>query len=289
MRLLTFEKAGRPALGIARGERVIDLGALDPDTPADWAAVFAEGGLERLRGLAANVPEEQTVPRDGLHLLPPIPAPPKILCVGLNYMAHAQETGSRLPTDPIFFTRFPSTLVGDGEAMVCPRASEQFDYEGELVAVIGREGRHIPKERALEHVVGYSIFNDGSLRDFQKKGRQWTLGKNFDATGGFGPEIVTSDELPAAASGLSIQTRLNGEVVQDGRTDDLIFDIPTLIATASEVMTLQPGTIIVTGTPPGVGMAREPQLWMKAGDVVSVTIEGIGTLSNPIIDEHVAG
>jgi 2-keto-4-pentenoate hydratase/2-oxohepta-3-ene-1,7-dioic acid hydratase in catechol pathway len=289
MRLLTFEKAGRPALGIARGERVVDLDGLDPAMPADWATVFAEDSLERLRALAASVTDERTVPRDGMGLMPPIPAPAKILCVGLNYKAHAEETGMKFPTDPIFFTRFPSTLVADGAPLVRPRASDEFDYEGELVAVIGREGRHISRERALEHVIGYSIFNDGSLRDFQKKGRQWTLGKNFDATGGFGPEIVTADDLPAGGAGLHIETRLNGEVVQEGRTDDLIFDIPALIAAASEVMTLEPGTILVTGTPPGVGMARTPPLWMKPGDIVSVAIETIGTLTNPVIAEGEAG
>lgn len=294
MRLLTFERpapgpagaAGEPALGVVRGDRVVDVAALDPGMPRDWPGVFAAGRLGELAGLAGRAQEAETLARESLRLLAPIPAPPKILCVGLNYMAHARETGSRLPEMPIFFVRFPSSLVAHGEPLVRPRASTQFDYEGELAVVIGRGGRHIAKADALAHVAGYSIFNDGSLRDFQKKGRQWTLGKNFDATGGFGPEIVTADELPRGGAGLALETRLNGEVVQEGRTDDLIFDVPTLIAAASEVMTLEPGTTFITGTPPGVGMAREPQLWMQPGDTVAVTIEGIGTLTNPVVAEE---
>ena len=285
MYLVSFDKNGHPTPGILRGDRVVDLTALDPALACDWPVLFAQDNLERLRALAESVPAAQTVPLDGLTLLPPIPAPPKILCVGLNYRAHAAETGAKIPQTPIFFTRFASTLVGHDQPMIRPAASEQFDYEGELVALIGREAKHVPPERALDHVIGYSIFNEGSLRDYQKAGKQWTLGKNCDASGPFGPWIVTADALPAGASGLRIETRIDGELFQEGRTDDLIFDVAHLVSKASEVMTLEPGTIFVTGTPPGVGLAREPQRWLHPGETVSVTIEGIGTLTNPVVAE----
>lgn len=285
MRLITFDKNGRPALGIVRGDRVADISALDPDVPQDWATVFATGVLERLRVMSESVPEDRLIPYEGLRLLPPIPRPPKLLCVGLNYTDHAAETGAKIPSIPIFFIRFPSSIVGHGEPLVMPKASDNFDFEAELVIVIGHEGRHIPKERALDHVAGYSCFNDGSLRDFQKRTVQWTMGKNFDKSGSFGPEIVTADALPAGANGLKIGTRLNGEVVQDGNTRDMIFDVATLVEAASEVMTLEPGTVIATGTPAGVGLGRKPPLWMKPGDTVEVEIEGIGTLRNKVVAE----
>lgn len=285
MRLVTFDKGGRPAPGIRREGRVVDLTALFPDLARDWSTLFAEDNLERLRERADGVAWSDTIPLEALTLLPPIPAPPKILCVGLNYRAHAAETGAKIPETPIFFSRYASSLTGHGQPMVRPAASEQFDYEGELVAVIGRTAKHVPPERALDHVVGYSIFNEGSVRDYQKAGKQWTLGKNADASGPFGPHIVTADELPTGASGLHLETHIDGERVQEGRTDDLIFDVAHLVSKASEVMTLEPGTIFVTGTPPGVGLAREPQRWLRAGETVSVTIEGIGTLSNPVVDE----
>ena len=285
MRLLSFDKQGRPTPGIARDGRVLDLSALDPEMPRDWATLLAEDNLERLRALAEHAPAEHWVPRDGLRLTLPIPQPPKILCAGLNYLSHAREVGMELPKHPILFTRYPSSLVADGEPLVRPRASEKYDYESELVAVIGRSARGVPAARALDHVIGYSILNDGSLRDFQKKGGQWTLGKNFDRSGSFGPEIVTADELPNGAHGLSISATLNGETVQNGTTDDLIFDVARLVEAASEVMTLEPGTIIATGTPPGVGMARTPPLWLKPGDEIACTVEGIGTLTNAVVAE----
>lgn len=285
MRLLTFDKGGRPAPGIRREDRVVDLSAVEADIPRDWATLFAEDNLERLRALADSAPHDRTVPVDGLTLLPPIPVPPKILAVGLNYRAHAEEQGAKIPQTPIFFVRFPSSLVGHGQPIVRPSVSEEYDYEAELVAVIGRAAKHVPPERALDHVVGYAICNDGSVRDYQKAGKQWTLGKNADASGSFGPHIVTADELPPGASGLRITTHIDGECLQDGRTDDLIFDVAHLVSKASEVMTLEPGTIIVTGTPPGVGFAREPRRWLKPGETVTVAIEGIGELTNRVVDE----
>jgi 2-keto-4-pentenoate hydratase/2-oxohepta-3-ene-1,7-dioic acid hydratase in catechol pathway len=183
------------------------------------------------------------------------------------------------------FARFSSSLIGHKAPLIRPRVSAQFDYEGELVAVIGRSGRRIPKAEALDHVVGYSIFNDASVRDYQLRTTQWTVGKNFDGTGAFGPWLVTPDELPPGASGLKLQTRLQGQVVQQASTADLIFDIAALVSLLSEAFTLEAGDVIVTGTPSGVGFARKPPLFMKAGDTCEVEIEGIGTLINPVVDE----
>ena len=285
MHLLTFDNNGTPAPAILRDGRIIDLTALDTRIARDWPTLFGDPGLERLSALADRAPADACRALDDVTHLPPIPAPPKILCVGLNYRAHAAETGAKIPQTPIFFTRFASSLVGHGQPMIRPSASEQFDYEGELVAVIGRRCKHVSPEVALDYVAGYSIFNDGSVRDYQKAGKQWTLGKNADGSGPFGPHIVTAEELPRGASGLRIETRVDGVLLQEGRTDDLIFDIAHLVSKASEVMTLEPGTIFVTGTPPGVGLAREPQRWLRPGERVEVLIEGIGTLSNIVVDE----
>ena len=231
---------------------------------------------ERLRAAPLLDPDTITV-------MPPLSAPGKIICIGLNYADHSAESGFAVPSYPTVFGRFASGLIGHGAPMVVPRQSPQLDFEGELVAVIGRGGRDIPADRALEHVAGYSIFNDGSIRDYQFKSPQWTVGKNFDDTGAFGPAYVPASALPPGARGLRLQTRLNGEVVQDASTDDMIFDVATLIATLSEAMALQTGDLIVTGTPAGVGVARKPPLFMKAGDVCEVEIEGIGILRNPVV------
>lgn len=219
-------------------------------------------------------------------LLPLISRPPKIFCVGLNYLDHAAESPYKdKPTYPAVFPRYATSLVAHGQPMIRPTVSEQFDYEGELVVVIGKGGRHIGKPDALSHVAGYSIFNEGSIRDYQFKSPQWTIGKNFDGTGAFGPVLVTPDELPQGASGLSIETRLNGQVMQKGNTADLLFPVPDLIATISEAITLEPGDVIVTGTPAGIGWARKPPIFMKEGDICEIEIEGIGLLRNRVRDE----
>ena len=191
-------------------------------------------------------------------------------------------------TYPTIFARFASSLIGHGAPILRPAASVQLDYEGEMVAVIGKGGRHIAKNQALDHVIGYSIFNDASIRDFQTKSPQWTVGKNFDGTGAFGPVFVTADELPPGGKGLRIQTRLNGEIVQNASTDDMIFDVVSLISIISEAITLEPGDILVTGTPSGVGVARKPQLFMKHGDICEVELEGVGILSNVVADDVAA-
>jgi acylpyruvate hydrolase len=222
-----------------------------------------------------------------LKFLPPLNMPPKIVCVGLNYAEHSRETGNQVPSYPTIFVRFATSLIGHEQPMIRPTVSEQLDFEGELVAIIGKGGRHITKAAALDHVLGYSLFNDGSIRDYQRKTPQWTIGKNFDGTGSFGPWIVTADQLPPGCSGLNLQTRLNGTVVQKASTNDLIFDVATLISTLSESFTLSRGDVIVTGTPSGVGAARKPPLWMKPGDVCEVEVDRVGILRNTIVDEAV--
>ncbi len=244
-----------------------------------------QGGRTALEAAAEVLKEGIAIDLDRVVLLPPLSMPGKIICVGLNYVDHSVESGFIPPDYPTIFARFTSSLAGAGGPIIRPRVSDQLDYEGEMVAVIGTGGRHIPEEDALEHVIGYSIFNDASVRDYQKKSPQWTIGKNFDNTGAFGPWLVTDDELPPGGKGLRIQTRLNGRVVQDASTDDMIFGVAKLISILSEAMTLSSGDIIVSGTPAGVGMARTPPLFMKDGDVCEVDIEGIGLLRNNVKNE----
>jgi 2-keto-4-pentenoate hydratase/2-oxohepta-3-ene-1,7-dioic acid hydratase in catechol pathway len=226
----------------------------------------------------------QTIDLSEIRILPPVPKPPKILCVGLNYDDHLEESGLKKPLYPEMFARFATSLIAHGEPIRRPRESSMLDYEAELAVVIGRGGRRIPRDRALDHVAGYSLFNDATLRDFQLRTPQWTIGKNFDATGAFGPWLVTPDALPAAARGLRIQGRLNGRVMQDSRTELLIFSVPALIEMISVAMSLEPGDVIITGTPGGVGAARKPPVFMQPGDVFEVEIDGIGVLSNPVQD-----
>ncbi|MCL4137498.1 UNVERIFIED_CONTAM: hypothetical protein GTU68_023310 [Idotea baltica] len=214
-----------------------------------------------------------------------ITRPPKIICIGRNYAAHAIEGGVEPPSYPEIFYRGATSLMGHNAPIIRPKCSDKLDYEAELVVIVGKTARHVAREDGLDYVAGYSIFNDATLRDYQRKSSQWTIGKNFDDTGAFGPEFVSADELPAGAHGLRIQTRLNGEIMQDANTEDFIFPIDDLIAKLSECMTLEPGDVIVTGTPAGVGYARNPPVFMKAGDVCEVEIEGIGVLSNAIVDE----
>lgn len=270
------------AEGVFRGRRQADA-----DYPGTLGALVVEG-RDVLERAGRNLASGAEIDLAKVAVLPPIGNPGKIICVGLNYSEHAAESNVAPPAFPTIFARFSTSLIGHGAPLIRPRVSSHFDYEGELVAVIGTAGRHIPRERALDHVVGYSIFNDGSVRDIQLRTSQWTLGKNFDGTGAFGPCLVTADSLPLGARGLRLTTRLNGRTVQDASTDDLIFDIPTLIAEISMALTLLPGDVIVTGTPSGVGQSRSPQLFMKAGDVCEVEVEGIGTLRNPVANEVAA-
>lgn len=284
MRLVSFSKAGGSAVGLRQGDSIIDISVAAPKLPRTLAGILAAGASAKaeLNKVAAKPRKNAVLKASKVKLLPPIPEPGKILCVGLNYKDHAAETGNPLPTYPVIFTRFTSTLVPHGGKMLTPRASTMLDYEAELAVIIGKPGRNIAKDKALAHVGGYACFNDGSVRDYQMKTSQFTLGKNFDGTGGFGPDLVTPDELPKGAHGLKIKCRLNGQTLQDGTTADLVFDVASLIAEISTVMTLEPGDVIITGTPAGVGMARNPKIFMKPGDVCEVEIEKVGVLRNPI-------
>jgi acylpyruvate hydrolase len=219
-----------------------------------------------------------------VRLLPPVPVPPKILCVGLNYDDHLEESGLKKPAYPETFARFATSLIPHQEPIWRPRESTALDYEAELAVVIGKPGR-IPQERALDHVAGYSLFNDATVRDFQLRTPQWTMGKNFDGTGSFGPWLVTPDAVPLRASGLRIQGRLNGRVMQDAGTDQLIFSVPALIAMISVAISLERGDVIITGTPGGVGAARRPPIYMQPGDVFEVEIERLGVLTNSVQDD----
>lgn len=285
MRLATIDKNGTATLVVRRGDQYVDLSIAAPALPQDMKSLLTMGKMADVEAAAEAAGDDALIGADSVSYLPPITNPNKILCCGLNYRDHAIETGQPIPDYPIIFTRMSTTLVGHGKPMVRPKASVQYDYEAELAVVIGSAGRHVSKANALSLVAGYSCFNDGSLRDYQFKAPQWTMGKNFDATGGFGPEMVTADELPDGANGLAIRCHLNGETLQDSSTSQHIFDVPTVIEVVTEVMTLEPGDVIIMGTPPGVGAARDPQVWMKGGDTCEIEIEGIGRLSNPIVDE----
>lgn len=222
---------------------------------------------------------------EAIEFMPPIPNPEKIICVGLNYADHSAESGFKQPDYPTLFGRFSSSLIGHKSPLIRPRVSDQLDYEGEVVAVVGKGGRHIAKADALDHIAGYSVFNEASVRDYQTKAPQWTVGKNFDGTGAFGPAFVTADELPRGAKGLKLETRLNGRTVQSASTSDMVFDVESLVSIISVAITLEPGDLIVTGTPAGVGLARNPPLYMKPGDVCEVEVEGLGVLVNPVAQE----
>ena len=282
MRFITY-KAGNDegvALRTCAGYRGLPASVLGGDLQSFLHDDAALAGLaKRLEG----APELQL---SEVTLLPPIPRPGKILCIGLNYVDHSAESGFEAPTYPAVFARFANSLVAHGEPLLRPNASHMLDYECELAVVIGKGGRHIRADRALEHVAGYSIFNDGSVRDFQIRSPQWTMGKVFDGTGAFGPELVTRDELPAGGKGLRIRTILNGEVLQDGNTRDMIFDVARLVTLLSEAMTLAPGDVIISGTPAGVGALRKPPIWLKPGDSCTIEIERIGALTNPVAQER---
>lgn len=286
MRFIAFlDDRQQPALGLrVDADHLVNLTALGLPATLDELLHQGEAGLRAVRR-AVDQPNLPRVALAGLRWLPPVANPPRAFAIGLNYTDHAAESNFAPPAHPVVFSRYPSSWVAHGEPLVRPTVSEQFDYEAELVAVIGKAGRHIAKADALSHVAGYSIFNDGSVRDFQLRTNQWMLGKNFDASGSFGPEFVTADELPPGASGLRIQCRLNGRVLQDANTKDMIFDVATLVAACSQAMRLEVGDILITGTPSGVGLARKPPVWMRAGDLCEIEIERIGILANRIVDE----
>lgn len=287
MRLVSFAQNDGPRLGVRLGDVLIDLSQVDDSLPRDMIA-FLTGGQEALnavRTAAENAPTAAQSRFSSAKLLPVVPCPGKIVCVGLNYVDHAVEISPRnLPDHPTFFARLASTLVAHNEPLLRPVVSTKLDFEGELAVIIGKPGRMIPKSQALAHVGGYALFNEGSVRDYQFRTSQWFLGKNFDGTGAFGPELCTPDELPPGANGLFLCTRVNSELVQEATTTDMLFPVPALIAALSEAMTLQPGDVIVTGTPSGVGFARKPPRYLKPGDVCEIELEGYGVLRNPVVD-----
>jgi 2-keto-4-pentenoate hydratase/2-oxohepta-3-ene-1,7-dioic acid hydratase in catechol pathway len=283
LRLISFALDGRESFGIVSGTGIIDAGLRLEGEFSSLRDVLACGALNLLRGMVTIPPDHAL---DAVSFRPVIPdAGARFICVGVNYLPHIREMGRDRPEYPVIFVRFADSLVGHGQAMIRPAASEQFDFEGELAVVIGRTARHVRRAEALDYVAGYSCFNDGSVRDFQMRALQWTPGKNFRHSGSFGPWLVTTDECPDPAA-LHLQTRLNGQIVQDESTAELCFDVPALIELCSVWAQLEPGDVIVTGTPGGVGAGREPPLWMRPGDIVEVEISGIGTLRNTIRDEN---
>lgn len=286
MRFVAFKKDGKAKLGVKTDAGLVDLSAVDKSLPTDLKDLIAmgKGAMTKAARAAKKAPAKAIVSGRVSYLMP-IQNPQKILCIGLNYKDHAAEAGLKVPTYPVIFVRFPSSFVAHGQALVRPKASKHFDYEAEMVAVIGKKARNIKKADALDYVAGYTIANEGSIRDYQMKTSQWTVGKNFDNTGSMGPEFVTADELPAGGKGLGIQCRVNGKVLQDSNTREMIFDVKTLVYEAAKVFTLMPGDLIVSGTPAGVGFVRKPPVFLKAGDKCEIEIEKIGVLSNPIRGE----
>ena len=282
MKLASYVADGTPAFGVVSGDGVITMNHRLGGRPADLKAALAAGSIPRMRELAADAKPDHKLA--AIQFLPVIPNPELIACAGVNYRAHAAETGRELPKQPSMFLRRTNTLVGHEGELVRPLLSTQFDFEGELTVVIGRGGRHIKMADALEHVAGYTILVDGSVRDYQKF--SVTSGKNWPGTGPLGPWLVTPDEIPDPSK-LTLMTRLNGTEVQHSGTDMLIYSIPQIIAFVSDFTPLSPGDVIATGTPEGVGHRRTPPLYMKAGDVLEVEISSIGTLRNRVVDEQI--
>ena len=289
MKLVTFVRDGKTCLGALHpkaDDRVVNLGQVEPRLPSDLVA-FLKGG-EEARVMAEKAldmtPASMALPLSDVDLRAPVPRPGKIICIGLNYRDHAEEAGVEVPDYPTVFAKYPNCIIGAGEPIIIPKDSRQVDYEGELAVVIGRRGRRIPEAEAPNYIAGYAPFNDVSARDFQHRTSQWTIGKTFDTFGPMGPALVTPDEV-LDPHGLTLRVSIGAEILQSSNTRHLIFSVYNLIAYLSAVMTLEPGDIISTGTPGGVGAARKPPRFLKAGEVVRVEIEGLGVLENPVVNE----
>jgi 2-keto-4-pentenoate hydratase/2-oxohepta-3-ene-1,7-dioic acid hydratase in catechol pathway len=282
MKLISFQTGNVESYGVVDGDSIIDLAPAADQFGRTLREALKGGNLGRIEKWAATATKR--IPVSQVKFLPVITDPEKILCIGINYLSHVKETGREIPQYPMIFTRFANSQIGHEQPIIRPTVSTKLDFEGELAVIIGRAGRHVKEADAFDYVAGYSCYNDATLRDWQRHTIQFIPGKNFPATGGFGPWMVTSDEI-GDPSKLSLVTRLNGEVVQQATIDDLIFTVPKLIEYCSTFTELQPGDVIITGTTGGVGAFREPPLWMKAGDVVEVEISKIGTLRNRIVDE----
>ena len=289
MRLISFEEQGQAKIGVLTGKdakEFVDLSLAAPNLPSDMTSLLAQaGGLAAAKKAADSAAATAIKPMAGVRFLPLVPRPGKVVCLGLNYADHAKEGGHARPEYPSFFLRGATSLGAHLQPIIRPKASSKLDYEAELAVVIGKKARHLTKDNALDCVAGYTCCNDGSIRDYQRKTNQWTIGKNFDQTGPLGPWLVTPDELPPGAAGLRIQSRLNGKVMQDANTNDFLWNVVESLVIITECLTLEPGDVIITGTPAGVGYARTPPVWMAPGDVCEIDIEGVGVLSNTIADE----
>jgi 2-keto-4-pentenoate hydratase/2-oxohepta-3-ene-1,7-dioic acid hydratase in catechol pathway len=282
VKLASFRLNGADTYGVVKDGGLVDIGGAIGPTYPDLKTALAEDALIEIETVAEVA--DPAVSVDDAEFLPVIPNPGKVVCIGLNYKSHVEETGRSDSDYPVIFTRWADTQVGHNQPMIKPKNSERYDYEGELAVIMGKAARHVSEADALGHVAGYACYNDGSVRDWQRHTHQFTPGKNFPGTGGFGPWMVTTDEIPDP-SDMELVTRVNGEEVQRSRTDLLIFDVPFLVHYISGFCTLEPGDVIVTGTPGGVGFKRNPPLFMFDGDTVEVEIDKIGTLVNPIADE----
>ena len=288
MRLMTFAHAGALRAGVVEGDTIIDLSFSEGATPTSVDEIIRTQATAQVVEWVKRAPAAARRPLASVKPAQPVTRPGKIICLGLNYADHAAEGGHALPAYPALFMRALTSLIAAGEPIVRPSCSERLDYEAELMLVVGRGGRHLTEENALDAVFGYTLFNDGSIRDYQRKTAQWTPGKNFDRTGAVGPIVVTADELPEGATGLGIRCLLNGQVMQSSNTDKMIFGVIRTLVILSEVMTLEPGDLIALGTPDGVGNARKPPVYMKPGDTVVIEIDQIGRLENPVIAEGMA-
>ena len=288
MRFTVGKLDGQQGVFAVKGDRAVNLSAVVPEIGDDLSVLAARPDLMAAAGESAGTGSEHAL--SDIEPALPIAAPGTIICLGLNYVEHIREGGYDIPDYPALFMRGRSSLMAAGAPMVRPACSDQLDYEAELMLIIGRGGRHIPEDRALEHVFGYTAFNDGSVRNYQRKTHQWTPGKNFDSTGAIGPCVVTPDELPEGASGLRIESRVGDEVLQSSNTANMIWSAARSITIISEYTTLSPGDHIALGTPPGVGHARKPHpRWLKPGETVEVEIEGIGICASPVVDEMETG
>jgi 2-keto-4-pentenoate hydratase/2-oxohepta-3-ene-1,7-dioic acid hydratase in catechol pathway len=289
MKIVAFEEQGGTRLGVVEGDIVVDLQAADSKVPSDLGEWLANnnGDTKPLADIAKRAPASARRPLAGLKYALPVGRPGKIICLGLNYLEHVKEGSQRdnIPKFPTIFMRGLTSMVPHGAPIIRPKASETLDYEAELMLVIGKRAKHLTAANATSCIAGYSCGNEGSVREYQRKTTQWDMGKNFDRTGGFGPWLVTADELPNAAKGLKIESRLNGTVMQSDNTDNMMFPVVEMLVYITQGITLEPGDVIFTGTPSGVGHARKPPVWMKNGDTCEVEIQGIGVLRNPIKDE----
>jgi 2-keto-4-pentenoate hydratase/2-oxohepta-3-ene-1,7-dioic acid hydratase in catechol pathway len=290
MNIVSFEANGQMRLGVVEGDAVVDLQAADGSLPSDLGEVLrrSNGDLAPLADLARKAPASARRSLSGLKFALPVARPGKIICLGLNYLDHVKEGPQRdnIPKYPSIFFRVLTSFVPHLTLLMRPRVSIQLDYEAELTAVVGRRAKHLTLENAVDCIAGYTCANEGSVREFQRHTTQWGMGKNFDRTGSMGPWLVTADEVPRGAKGIKIMSRLNGNTMQSDNTDNMMFPLAETLVYLTKGMTLEPGDVILTGTPSGVGHARKPDpVWMKAGDTIEVEIEGVGLLRNGIEDE----